>query len=162
MRRALLLAAVAVAAALATQPLGAAVPKHGTLVPGHSLGGMRLGASPADVRARFGTDYGVCHGCPLRTWYFNYEPLMPQGVAVAFRRSRVVAVYTLWQPAGWRTAGGLLLGAPVRSLPPLPRVPCRDYRALVAHTPGAVTAYYVVGGKLWGFGLLRPGIAVCR
>jgi len=31
----------------------------------------------------------------------------------------------------------------------------------VAHSPGAVTAYYVVGGKLWGFGLVRPGAAVC-
>jgi hypothetical protein len=162
MRCALLVVAVAAAAGAAAAPGRAAVPKHGVLVPGRSLGGIRLGASPASVRARLGTDYGVCRGCRTRTWYFTYEPLMPQGVAVAFGRGVVVAVYTLWQPAGWRTAGGLLLGAPAKGLPPLRSVPCRNYRALVAHSPGALTAYYVVRGKLWGFGLLRPGTRVCR
>jgi hypothetical protein len=156
-----LLVAVALGAVTATSVARAAVPRHGVLVPGRSLGGLRLGASPAEVRARFGTVYGVCHGCPTKTWYFTYQPLMPQGVAVAFRGGRVAAVYTLWQPAGWRTSGGLVLGAPERSLPPLRQVACRDYRALVAHAPGALTAYYVVGGKLWGFGLIRPGISVC-
>ena len=162
MRWPLLVVLVALAVGTVASAVRAAVPKHGVLVPGRSLGGLRLGASPAEVRSRFGTVYGVCHGCPTKTWYYTYEPLMPQGVAVAFGRGRVEAVYTLWQPSGWRTSGGLTLGAPERSLPPLRQVACHDYRALVAHAPGALTAYYVVGRKLWGFGLFRPGVSVCR
>jgi hypothetical protein len=153
---------VAAAAAVLTAPADAAPPRHGVLVPGESLGGVRLGDAAASVRARFGSFYGVCRGCSRQTWYFTYRGFTQQGVGVELRGGRVAAIFTLWSPTGWRSAGGLELGAPAQSLPPLGAIQCRGYRARVARAPGVVTAYYVLARKLWGFGLLRPGVAVCR
>jgi hypothetical protein len=148
--------------ALATVALAAALPQHGVLVPGRSLGGVRLGETPAQVERKLGHFYGVCHGCRARTWYFTYKQFEEQGLAVEFHKGRVDAVYTLASPEGWSTAGGLDLGAPATMLPPLRVTTCRGYKALIARTPSAVTVYYVVDAKLWGFGLLRPTAAVCR
>jgi hypothetical protein len=41
-------------------------------------------------------------------------------------------------------------------------VPCSGYEALVGSSRGARTAYYIVDGKLWGFGLVRPHETPCR
>src|SRR5262245_26489942 len=109
MRRALLVTTLA-AAALAT-PAAAGLPRAGTLVPGQSLGGIRLGESAHAVRAALGRGYGVCTNCARPTWYFTYKPLDAHGLAVEFVHRRVVAVYTLWQPKGWHATNGLRLGA---------------------------------------------------
>jgi hypothetical protein len=148
--------------ALAALVVAASLPQHGVLVPGQELGGVRLGDSPADVRARLGSNHGTCRGCARTTWYFTYEAFTQPGLGVEFRNGGVDAVFTIWSPPGWRTRDGLTLGAPAKSVPPLQVVPCRRYRALVARVPDAVTAYYVANGKLWGFGLLGPRAAVCR
>jgi hypothetical protein len=149
--------------ALAT---AAAPPRHGVLVPGESLGGIRLGATAADVRRAWGRAHGVCVGCPVRTWYFTYERFTQPGAAVELRHGRVQAVYTLWSPAEWRSTGGLVLGAPEADVTAtaglLERVECGTYAALVRRGRDAVTAYYVVDGRLWGFGLGRPDAPVCR
>ncbi len=155
-------ALVLVAAAALAAPAAAAPPRHGVLVPGRSLGGIHLGDTQAAVRARFGSFFGRCTGCAAPTWYFTYRPFTQQGVGVEFRHGRVAAVFTVWSPRGWRTAGGLRLGASASAAPPLRTVRCRGYRARVATGPSAVTAYYVAGGKLWGFGLMRPDAPVCR
>jgi hypothetical protein len=148
--------------ALAAVALATALPQHGMLVPGQELGRVRLGDTPAQVQRKIGRFYGVCRGCKTPTWYFTYRRFESQGLGVEFRNRRVDAIFTLASPPGWRTDGGLDLGAPAKSLPRLQSVTCVRYRALVARAPDAVTAYYVANGKLWGFGLLRPTAAVCR
>jgi hypothetical protein len=147
-------------------PGAAALPQGGLLVPGRSLGGLRLGATPADVTASWGRSHSVCRGCSSRTWYFNYRPFAPQGAAAEFRAHRVAALYTLWSPPGWRTSKGLRLGddaARVTALyGALLRTDCSGYYALAIRSARSVTAFYVVGAKLWAFALLLPSVPICR
>ena len=43
------------------------------------------------------------------------------------------------------------------------RSSCSGYDARVSDdAPRSHTAYYIVGGKLWGFGLLQPRANPCR
>lgn len=155
---------------LATPLLAAAAigsfPHAGVLVVGHSLGGLRLGMTPAQVTMRWGPNHGVCQGCADRTWYWNYAPFTEKGAGVSFRRGRVAAVFTLWQPSRWRERGGLRIGEDLRRLrarfKPLRRTACEGYETLAYRTFGAVTDFYVVGGRIWGFGLRRPGVPPCR
>ena len=161
MRTLALCAAVLVCASSAA----AALPRSGVFVPGRSLGGIRLGETTTAVRATLGA-HGVCSGCATSTWYFNYQPFNQRGLAVEFTRGQVSAVYTLWQPAGWRAAKGLELGVLEAQLTtstgPLVNVVCPGYDARVADGPQARSVYYVVQGKLWGFGLLRAHANPCR
>ncbi len=147
-------------------PAAAAPPRGGLFVPGRSLGGIRLGMTPAQVRAGWGSGFGVCQGCRHPTWYYVYRHFEPEGAGVEFRRGRVAAVFTLWSPAGWRTPKRLEIGdesARITQLyGPLESVSCGDYAALVSPAPGAVSAFYVVEGRLWAFGLARPGVSSCR
>jgi hypothetical protein len=164
MRRSLL--GSAVAALVLAAPAAAGLPKAGTLVPGRSLGGVRLGESPGAVRAALGTFYGTCHGCPRRTWYFTYAPFDKHGLAVEFTGGKVSAVYTLWRPAGWHGPHKLGFGSSVLAVHKLTRashtVTCSGYAALVRDSAHARTAYYLVNGRLWGFGLFRPRASPCR
>ena len=50
----------------------------------------------------------------MTTWYFNYRPFDQHGLAVELTDGRVSAVYTLWQPAGWRDAAAACSSAPCR------------------------------------------------
>jgi len=154
------------AAALALPaPAVAAPPRAGVLVLGQSLGGIRLGMTKPQVKARWGARFGKCRTCLFETWYFNYRPFEPQGAAVEFELGTVRRVFTVWKPAGWRTADGLLLGAGEREVTSrygeLPRRRCLRYAALLKAGPGTVTVLYLYDGELWGFGLIRPGLAVC-
>lgn len=155
---------VAGALVLASSAL-AAPPKTGILDPGRSLGGLGLGASRADVTAAWGRRYGVCRGCRKPTWYFNYRPFQPEGAGVAFRRGRVVALFTTWAPAGWRTRRGLRIGEPAARVAalhgPLVRVNCGTYYAVTARTATALTAIYIQDERVWGFGLLRRALSPC-
>jgi hypothetical protein len=160
-----LAATIAAALALAT-PAAAAPPGAGLLVPGRSLGGIELGATKADVERRWGRAYGACRGCSEETWYFNYYAFQPRGAGVAFRGGRVVAVFTLYQPGGWRTARGLVLGDSATRVTTmygaLVRHECGRYAALVLPSRGARTVFYVLDDRLWAFGLARPGLPLCR
>jgi hypothetical protein len=163
MRRALLCAFVVLAAATSA---AAALPRNGALVPGRSLGGVRLGATAAEVRATLGPRYGLCSGCRTTTWFYTYRPFTREGLAVELTRGRVSALWTIWKPAGWRAPKGLQLGAVQEQVTALagrvvPLV-CSGYDALVTESAAARTVYYVVDGKLWGFGLLRPHASPCR
>jgi hypothetical protein len=165
MRRSLIattLAAVLVAAA----PAAAGLPKAGTLVPGRSLGGIRLGESPRAVRAALGTFYGACRGCARPTWYFTYHPFDRHGLAVEFTHGRASGVYTLWRPRGWHAPHRLVFGSSPLAVHELGRakqtVVCGGYVALVRDSAHARTAYYLFDGGLWGFGLFRPGASPCR
>ena len=142
------------------------LPKAGMLVPGQSLGGVRLGETAAQTRAALGGFYGRCHGCDGTTWYFTYGKWTRTGLAVELQNGRVAALFTLWKPPGWHTAGGLRLGAveaQVTSLAgPVVPVACAGYTVLVRDAHGTRTAYYVVDGELWGFGLMRARANPCR
>lgn len=136
------------------------------LVPGRSLGGLRLGETGAQVRAALGSSYGVCRGCATTTWYFTYGPFDRHGLAVELRRGRVSGVYTVWQPNGWSTPRGLRLGAPEAELQTLAGavvpIVCSGYDVRIRDDARARTVYYVFRGRLWGFGLLRPHADPCR
>jgi hypothetical protein len=164
MRRSLI--AAAVTALVLTAPAAAGLPKAGVLVPGRSLGGIELGESPHAVRAALGTFYGTCRDCRRRTWYFTYGWLDRHGLAVEFAQGRVAGVYTLWRPAGWHGPHKLGFGTSVLAVHRLTgasrTIRCGDYNALVRDSAGARTAYYVVQGRLWGFGLFGRGISPCR
>ena len=142
------------------------LPQPGVLVPGKSLAGIRLGATPAQVERAWGRFHGTCKGCAHRTWYFTYARFDRHGAAVEFRNGRVAAAWTLSQPAGWRTSRGLVLGTPAAQITTfygaLKETRCRDYRALTQVRHGSTTAFYVVGDTLWGFGLMRRQAQVCR
>ena len=103
----------AVALVLFAPQAEAAVPARGTLVPGSSLGGIRLGDTPALVRARWGGGYTRCAICPGTTWLYMIRGAKRlAGVAVTFRGGRAVAVFTLGAPVGWRSTRGLAVGDP--------------------------------------------------
>jgi hypothetical protein len=155
------LAALALAA-----PAWAGLPLKGLLVPGVSLGGVRLGESAVAVRATLGTFYGRCNDCARPTWYFTVAKFDKHGLAVEFTGRRVSAVYTLWEPAGWRSTDGLRLGAsPLavhRHVGFIQTFTCPGYEALVDDSRKTRTAYYLYNGSLWGFGLFRPADTPCR
>jgi hypothetical protein len=160
------LVTIAVTALVLAAPAAAGLPKAGALVPGRSLGGVRLGESPAAVRAELGRFYGACRDCPRQTWYFTYRPFAKQGLAVEFEGDGVSAVYTLWRPTGWYAPHLLRFGSTplaVHTLTGAKRtIGCRGYDALVRDTAHARTAYYLYAGRLWGFGLFRRGAGPCR
>jgi hypothetical protein len=164
MRRSLI--ASAVTALVLTSAAAAGLPKAGSLVPGRSLGGVRLEESQRAVRGVLGRSFGTCRGCPRTTWYFTYQPFTQQGLAVEFDRDRVSAIYTLWRPQGWHAPHGLRFGATPLTvhdrLGTLRTIPCDSYVALVRDTFRARTAYLLYAGRLWGFGLFRRGASPCR
>ena len=160
-----LVAAIAAALWLAV-PAAAAPPNAGVLVPGRSLGGVELGMSKAEVERRWGRAYGVCDGCATETWYFNYFAFQPRGTGVELRKGRVAAVFTIYQPPGWGTTRGLVLGASVARVTSvygaLVRRECGTYAVLVMPGRRVTTAFYVLEDQLWAFGLFRPGLPLCR
>jgi len=155
----------ALAATAASALVLAAPPTAGVVVPGVSLGGLRLGMTTAQVRADWGRRYGTCRDCAAPTWYFTYRPFTQQGAGVEFRQGRVAALYTLWAPPGWRTPKGLAIGDPAAKITelygPMPLEQCVGYSALLLRRGATLTAFYVVDTKLWGFGLMRYGRSPC-
>jgi hypothetical protein len=162
-RAAIALVVFALAAPAAS---AAAPPRAGVLDPGRSLGGLRLGATQAQVKGAWGTSFGRCRNCTMPTWYFNYRRYRPQGAAVSFRSGRVEAIYTLWAPPGWRTPSGLKIGDPSTKISqlygPLGRQPCGQYAAFLLAMPGGVNVFYVSNRKVWGFGLFNFLVNPCR
>jgi hypothetical protein len=162
--KSLVIAALAVGAVAAEAT--AAAPRAGVLVPGKKLGGLALGATPAQVRAAWGPRHGTCRGCRTPTWYFNFAHFEPEGAGVTFRGGRAVALFTLWAPKGWRTDRGLKIGDDASRATTLyrgvVRITCGTYYALTLNHSNAVTSVYVHDEKVWGFGLSRPREPVCR
>ena len=155
----LVVLALAVAALLA-------LPPQGTLVPGRSLAGVRLGASEAQVRQAWGPRVGVCRRCDRRTLYFTYTPFAAVGAAAEFVRGRAVALYTLWAPTGWKTSDGVRLGDAelnvVNVYRGTLRTHCGHYYALSLRRRRVTTLFWLRDKTLWAFGLQRPSLPVCR
>src|SRR5687767_13225333 len=147
-------------------PAAEAPPTGGTLTPGSSLGGLRLGATKAQVERRWGRAYGICTRCPRETWYFNYYAFQPAAIGVEFGAGRVVALYTLYSPPGWRTSSGLVLGGRIADVraryPAVTRTACDGYFALVLRRSGSHTVFYGLGDRLWAFSLQGRDQPVCR
>jgi len=160
-----LLATIALALTLAA-PASAALPKRGVVLPGVRLGGVRLGAGEAQVKRAWGAAFGRCTTCALPTWYFTYANFQPQGAGVTFRQHRVVALFTIYAPPGWRTSRGLKIGDEELRISALygglKFVGCGSYFAYRIPDQHATTAIYVQNGKVWGFGISRPGVRLCR
>jgi hypothetical protein len=158
---------VASAAFIFAASAAAAPPKTGVVVPGKSLGGLSLGATRGQVRAAWGSRFGVCRDCREQTWYFNLRRFKPWGAGVAFRRGRVVALFTVWSPQGWHTDRGLRIGDPAARIaglygPLLVRVNCGTYAVLMLRRGRTTTSFYVVDEEIWGFGLSRLAEPACR
>ncbi len=162
-----LIGAVLAGLVLLVGPSGAssAPPSQGVFEPGESLGGVRLGMTKAQVKRLWGESFGRCSSCVQETWYFNYRPFEPQGTGVTFVRGRVASAFTVWQPDGWHTSGGLTLGAAeseiTRELGSLERRRCSGYQALVLPGFSARSVFYVYDRALWGFALMRPTLTPC-
>jgi hypothetical protein len=158
--------ALALAAAAALGTVAAAKPPPaGLLIPGKSLGGVRLDMTAGEVRAAWGSDFGRCRSCQRTTWYYNYGPFRPKGAGVEFRAGRIAAVFTLWAPSSWHTPKRLRIGDPAARVTQLygalPQVRCGGYDALTMHGR-TTTSFYIREDKVWGFGLSRAGVPVCR
>ncbi len=144
----------------------AGVPAKGVLVSGVSLGGVRLGEPEAAVERRWGPRHRLCAVCPVRTWLFQVQGQRWSGVAASFRRGRVVALFTLGAPLGWRTAEGLAVGDDSFRTRPLygqiPYTRCIGYGALSIRRPGSVTSIYTFGDLVYGLALTAPAEPVCQ
>jgi hypothetical protein len=143
-----------------------ALPQRGVLVPGTSLGGVRLGDASATVTKRWGRAYVVCAVCSSPTWLYTFEGRAGTGAAVSFRRGRVIAVFTLGVPRGWRTTRGVELGDPTEKLvetyAALRWKTCIGYGALSMRKGAVVTSIYTFGEYVYGFALTRPWEPVCQ
>jgi hypothetical protein len=144
----------------------ASPPRNGIVVPGRTFGGLTLGASPAQVRAAWGSRHGVCRDCREQTWYFNLRKFEPQGAGVSFRRGRVAALFTVWSPQGWHTDRGLRIGDSAARIAglygPMLRQNCGTYAVMTLRRGRTTTSFYVVDEQVWGFGLSRLGEPACR
>jgi len=163
----LVAAAAAFVVALAAPAALATPPENGILVPGESLGGVRLGWTLPRVERAWGRTSGRCRDCTVATRYFNRVPYHPEGAAVELRHGHVTAVLTLWAPRGWHTDRNVYIGEPERRVRTVygdvRRRRCAGFDALLLRRRGlAQTVVYVVDGTLWGFGLLAAGEPVCR
>jgi hypothetical protein len=158
-------AIAAVAAIAIISSSSAAPPNHAQFELGKSLGGVQIGMTREQVRVAWGDRHGVCRGCAKPTWYFNYAPFTPQGAGVVFRQGRVVHVFTVWRPSGWKTPEGLTLGNPAsdvsRLYGSLDRRDCTGYYALLKPGKRVDNVFYVFRDKIWGFGLTLPDASPC-
>ena len=99
------LAAAALVLALAGNA-SAALPRGGLFVPSKSLGGVRLGMTPGQVKTLWGTQHGVCRGCVDETWFFTYLPFQPRGTGVAPQSRAGGLLERDWDPRRRRRAAG--------------------------------------------------------
>jgi hypothetical protein len=168
--------ALALAFAVPQQHAGTAsvgLPLRGILVPGKTLAGVGLGATAKTVKSQWGTKYRICKSCNDKasgreTWFYTYlRDAQSLGAAVNFdRQGKVVAVFTLGSPQGWRTQEGLLLGEQIDRVVDLYghlrwRV-CIGYGALSMKRPGITTSIYTNGEAVYGFALTAPNEPVCQ
>lgn len=147
-------------------PGAGTLPRAGVVHFGESLGGVSLRMSREDVVATWGRQFGVCRSCASETWYFTYREFNPEGAGVEFDAGGATALFTLWQPEGWRSAGGLVLGTALDDIPSayleLPRIDCGGYEAFVHERSSAKTALYVHDDRLWAYGVMISTEPVCR
>ena len=143
------------------------LPLHGVLAPGVSLAGVHIGDTTAKVKSVWGKNYKLCPDCKGIYWYFIYTRGEPLGAAVKFSKAgRVVAVFTLGAPSGWRTSEGLGMGEQIdkvlRLYGQVGWHACIGYGAMSMRNRTTVTSIYTTGAAVYGFALTAPAEPVCQ
>lgn len=138
-------------------------PVNGVLVPGKSLGGIRLGDSGGRVLARWGRDFTMLPNKPM-TWLYMSPTGDPYGAGVSFRDGKVIAIFTLGGIRGWHRSDGLRVGQIFSKFndPNGTTVACDGYGAISSPGRNAVTSILTQGQSVYGFALTRPSEPVCR
>ena len=149
-----------------------ALPPVGILTPGVSLGGLQIGDTQSQVIQRWGHAYAICPKNQCKgtdiVWLFVYTHGEPLGAAVRFSKlGRVIAVFTLGSPAGWKTHEGLQIGQAVNDAyriygQNLAWSVCVGYGAMSMRNSEAVTSIYTTGDNIYGFAITAPGISICQ
>ncbi len=141
-------------------------PVRGVVVPGVAFAGIKLGDTQQQVRAAWGRDYTRCGYCKDETWLYVYRGAEPLGAAVRFQKQRLVAVFSLGSPAGWKTDKGLYMGDPIENVyqyySTTGTTRCVGFDAITAKTGKSVTAFYSAAGVIYGFAMVIPGMTVCQ
>ena len=151
----------------AAQAHSTGFPTRGKVVPGQTIGGVGLGMTPTEVRARWGRNYTLCNSCPALTpvWLYEYRGAERLGAAVKFQDNKVVAVFTLGSPAGWGVAGAMM-GDPVSNVYNLYGTTgtknCIGYDALTVRIGNDVTSFYSAAGVIYGFALTTATQTPCQ
>jgi hypothetical protein len=142
------------------------LPTRGVVVPGVSFAGVRIGDTEQRVRRVWGTTYVTCNYCTDTTWLYEYRFGEPLGAAARFEHNRVVALFSLGSPAGWKTSTGLEIGDPISNVyqhyATTGTTRCVGFDAVTARTGKAVTAFYSAAGVVYGFAIVVPGLTVCQ
>jgi hypothetical protein len=138
-------------------------PVKGVLVPGQSLGGIRLGDTGGKVLALWGRNFSMLPGQPM-TWLYMSPTGDPYGAGVSFREGKVTAIFTLGGITGWRRSDGLRVGQIFSKFndPNGRTTACVGYGAISSHAADAVTSILMQGQSVYGFALTRPSEPVCH
>ena len=142
------------------------LPSRGLFIPGVSLAGVKIGDTMTRVKAVWGPRYKTCPYCTDVTWLFEYRSGEPLGAAARFENKRVVAVFTLGSPAGWKTDKGLKMGDGIASVytffPNNGFKRCIGFDAVTARTGNVTSAFYSAAGVIYGFAMVIPSMTVCQ
>jgi hypothetical protein len=142
------------------------LPVRGIVIPGVSLAGVKVGDTEQRVKKLWGDNFVVCKYCTDPTWLYEYQTGEPLGAAARFQRGKVVAVFSLGSPAGWRTNKGLYIGDPIQNaytfFPRTGTTRCIGFDAITIKQGNVVTAIYSSAGVVYGFALVTPAMTVCQ
>jgi hypothetical protein len=141
-------------------------PSAGVVVPGVSFAGVKLGYTEQQVRAIWGNNFKTCAYCADTTWLYVYRGAEPLGAAVRFRNNKLVAVFSLGSPAGWKTDKGLFMGDPISNVynfyGQTGTTRCIGFDALTVRIGSSTTAFYSAAGVVYGFAIVGAGLPVCQ
>jgi hypothetical protein len=142
------------------------LPTRGIIIPGVSFAGVKIGDTQKRVRALWGNRFVTCKYCTDATWLYEYQYGEPLGAAARFQHNRVVAVFSLGSPAGWKTDKGLAMGDPISDVYQYYKTTgttrCVGFDAVTAKTGKYVTAFYSAAGVIYGFAIVIPKMTVCQ
>ena len=159
-------ASLATAASVGQARSAAHFPTRGIIVPGVSFAGIKLGDTEQRVRSVWGNNFKTCDYCADTTWLYVYRGAEPLGAAARFRKNKLVAVFSLGSPAGWKTDKGLFMGDPIANVytyyGQTGTTRCIGFDALTVRIGTSTTAFYSAAGVVYGFALIAPGLSVCQ
>lgn len=141
-------------------------PTRGVVVPGVSFAGIKIGDTEQHVRTVWGNNFQTCPYCKDTTWLYVYRGAEPLGAAARFHNNKVVAIFSLGSPAGWKTDKGLNMGDPISNIysyyGQTGTTRCIGFDALTVRIGTSTTAFYSAAGVVYGFALIGPGQSVCQ